>query len=314
SIAGAGDLSGSASASVAMVSALTGAGTIGADGVGAAILASALVGAGSVSADAIGAFLAAAGLTGAGTVAVTLTAPASIAAPLTGAGALAVSLYAQGNMTAALGQDVTEVSPDAIRTLADYLDGHPDTGICGPRIVFPDGTFQSCGYRFPTVWSEIRQSKNVNRLVKALVGPETFPADWPEARDVDWVDGACLMIRREVIDRIGPLDEQFFLYAEELDWCFNARKAGWRVAAVPAAGIVHHQGKSSAQVSDRSLEYFMDTRLRYYRKNRGLAVALFVSAVYGAGCLKQWRSEPRKSRVKLRAVSRWWAGLFGRAR
>jgi len=208
----------------------------------------------------------------------------------------------------------TEVSPDAIRTLADYLDRHPDTGICGPRIVFPDGTFQSCGYRFPTVWSEIRQSKNVNRLVKALVGPETFPADWPEARDVDWVDGACLMIRREVIDRIGPLDEQYFLYAEELDWCFNARKAGWRVAAVPAAGIVHHQGKSSAQVSDRSLEYFMDTRLRYYRKNRGLAVALFVSAVYGAGCLKQWRSEPRKSRVKLRAVSRWWAGLFGRAR
>ena len=114
SITGAGDLSGSASASVAMVSALTGAGTIGADGVGAAILASALVGAGSVSADAIGAFLADAGLTGAGTVAVTLTAPASIAAPLTGAGALTVSLYAQGNMMAALGQDVTEVSPDAI--------------------------------------------------------------------------------------------------------------------------------------------------------------------------------------------------------
>lgn len=114
SIAGTGSLSSSASASVAMVSALTGAGTIGADGVGAAILASALVGAGSVTADAIGAFLAAAGLTGAGSVAVTLTAPASIAAPLTGAGALAVSLYAQGNMTAALGQDVTEVSPDAI--------------------------------------------------------------------------------------------------------------------------------------------------------------------------------------------------------
>lgn len=114
SITGAGDLSGSASASVAMVSALTGTGTLGADGVGAAILVSALAGSGSVAADAIGAFLASAGLTGAGTVAVTLTAPASVAASLVGTGALAVSLYAQANMEAALGQDTTEVSPDAI--------------------------------------------------------------------------------------------------------------------------------------------------------------------------------------------------------
>jgi hypothetical protein len=73
--------------------------------------------------------------------------------------------------------------------------------------------------------------------------------------------------------------------------------------------MVHHLGKSSSQVSDRSLVYFMDTRLRYYRKNRGLAVALFVSAVYVAGCFKQLRSEPHKSRVKLTAIRQWWRGL-----
>ena len=71
----------------------------------------------------------------------------------------------------------TEVRPDTIPTLAGFLDAHPDAGICGPRIVFPDGSFQSCGYRFPTLLSEIRQSKNVNRLIKAIAGPETFVAD-----------------------------------------------------------------------------------------------------------------------------------------
>jgi GT2 family glycosyltransferase len=204
----------------------------------------------------------------------------------------------------------TEVRPDTIAALAGYLDSHPDTGICGPRILFPDGSFQSCGYRFPTVLSEIRQSKNVNKVIKALAGKETFAADTAVTREVDWVDGACLMIRRTVIDAIGPLDEQYFLYAEELDWCFNARKAGWTIAAVPAAAMIHHLGKSSSQVSDQSLIYFMDTRLRYYRKNRGLATALFVSLVYAAGCVKQLRQEPHKSKVKLTAIRLWWGSLL----
>ena len=208
----------------------------------------------------------------------------------------------------------TELRPETIPTLAGYLDANPGTGVCGPRVVYPDGSFQSCGYRFPTVWSEIRMSQNVNRVIKAFVGPETFVADHPETREVDWVDGGCLMIRRSVVDQIGPLDEQYFLYAEELDWCFNARKAGWSIAAVPAAEMVHHLGKSSAQVSDRSLIYFMDTRLRYYHKNRGLPAALFVSLVYVAGCLKQWRAEPHKSKVKLTAIRQWWGTLLSAAR
>ncbi len=205
----------------------------------------------------------------------------------------------------------TEIRPDTLQVLAGYLDACPAAGICGPRIVFPDGTFQSCGYRFPTLAAEIRQSKNVNRVIKAIAGPETFVADFPEIREVEWVDGACLMIRRTVIDQIGPLDEQYFLYAEELDWCFSARRAGWTVAAVPTTTIVHHLGRSTAQVSDRSLMSLVETRLRFYRKNRGLLTALAVSLVYAAGCLKQLGREPHKSKVKLAAVRSWWRGLLG---
>lgn len=205
----------------------------------------------------------------------------------------------------------TEIRPDTVQVLAGYLDASPGTGICGPRIVFPDGTFQSCGYRFPTLLAEIRQSKNVNRAIKAIAGPDTFVADSAEIREVEWVDGACLMIRRAVIDQIGPLDEQYFLYAEELDWCFSARRAGWTTVAVPTTTIVHHLGRSTAQVSDRSLMLLVGTRLRFYRKNRGLPTALAVSLVYVAGCLKQMRREPHKSRVKLAAVQNWWRSLLG---
>ena len=203
----------------------------------------------------------------------------------------------------------TLVSPETIGDLVVFMDDHPDVGICGPRILFPDGRFQSCGYRFPTLLSEIRQSKNVNRVLRVLVGDEPPLTVEPVPYDVDWVDGACLLIRREAIREIGVLDEQFFLYAEELDWCFRARKAGWRISAVPHVHMVHYQGQSSAQMSDFSLAHLVETRLRYYRKHHGVTMAAVTSLVYAAGCLKQFNRDRRKARVKLQATMRWWRTL-----
>lgn len=113
------------------------------------------------------------------------------------------------------------------------------------------------------------------------------------------------MIRRDVIDMIGLLDEQFFMYAEELDWCFNARRQGWRIVAHPGTSILHYGGQSSAQVAERSLALLIETRLRYYRKNFGLGTAGLVSLVYLAGLAKQYRSERLKSQAKLRGVWQW---------
>ena len=203
----------------------------------------------------------------------------------------------------------TLVSPETIGDLIAFMDEHPQVGICGPRIVFPDGRFQSCGYRFPTLMSEIRQSKNVNKVLRVLIGDEPALAMKPVPYDVDWVDGACLLIRRETLREIGLLDEQFFLYAEELDWCFRARKGGWRICAVPHVQMIHYQGQSSGQMSDFSLAHLVDTRLRYYRKNHGLPMAAVTSVVYAAGCIKQLRRDRRKARVKLHATLRWWRTL-----
>jgi len=128
--------------------------------------------------------------------------------------------------------------------------------------------------------------------------------------EVDWVDGCCLMIRRSVVERIGPLDEQYFLYAEELDWCVRAGKAGWRVCALPEVRMVHHQGQSSSQLSDFSLMHLVETRLRYYRKHHGLGTALATSIVYVAGCLRQVGRSRQKQAVRLRATVRWWRSLL----
>jgi GT2 family glycosyltransferase len=204
----------------------------------------------------------------------------------------------------------TEIQPDTLQRMVRFMDAHNTVGICGPKIFFPDGRFQSCGYRFPTLLAEIRQSRNIGKLLRSVVGPEE-PA---EVKDVpfeaDWVDGACLMIRRNVIAQVGDLDEQYFLYAEELDWCFRVRKAGWTIYALPDISMVHHQGQSSAQMSDFSLAHLVETRLRYYQKNHGLSIATLTSLVYLAGSARQWNRNPRKEKVKMRATLRWWRSLL----
>jgi GT2 family glycosyltransferase len=215
---------------------------------------------------------------------------------------------ASGRHVLLLNPDAT-VLPTTIAEMAAFLDRHPKAGICGPKVLFPDGNFQSCGYHFPSPLTEVRISRHVGRAVRLLVGEEPAPPSGDSPYECDWVDGCCLMIRREVIERIGLLDEQYFLYSEELDWCFNARKAGWAVFALPGVEMAHHRGKSSEQVSDWSLALLVETKLRYFRKNHGLPTALFVSLVNATGFLKGMRREPRKNRAKLKGVRQFWASL-----
>lgn len=204
----------------------------------------------------------------------------------------------------------TEVPPDAIASMVAFMDRTPDAAMCGPQVRFPDGRFQSCGYLFPTLLREVRQSKRVGSVVRWLVGDDT-PSTVPDSPvERDWVDGCCLLIRTSVIEQIGLLDEQYFLYAEELDWCFQARQRGWRIFALPHVTIVHHLGQSSGQMSEFSLGCLIETRLRYYRKNHGLLTAAAVSVVYMLGCIKQMRNDRRKNAVKLKATMRWWRTVW----
>jgi GT2 family glycosyltransferase len=199
------------------------------------------------------------------------------------------------------------LAPDALGTLSAALTRWSHAAAVGPYVKNPDGSTQSCGYRFPTLLGEIRQSRRIDRALGWVAGPNVPQPPATAEGEVDWADGCCLLIRREALAAVGLLDEQYFLYTEELDWCFNARKAGWQIVAVPTATVKHHRGQSSASTGTGSLTtaLMVETRLRYYRKNYTLSTALAAAVVLGMGFLKQWRSDPRGSRAKLAGIARW---------
>jgi hypothetical protein len=165
----------------------------------------------------------------------------------------------------------TEVVGDALRTLVNFADAHPDVGVVGPQLLNPDGTVQSSRRRFPTLATALFESTWLEPVAPRRVLTRYRVLDHPDDAiiDVDWVDGAALMARREAIEQVGPLDEGFFMYSEELDWCRRFRQVGWRVVYLPTAQIVHHRGKSSEQVVTARHIHFQTSKVRYFRKHHG---------------------------------------------
>ncbi len=184
----------------------------------------------------------------------------------------------QGRYICLLNPD-TVVSPGALSTLVAYMDAHPDVGIVGPQLRYPDGTLQPSRYRFPSVMTALMESTPLAWLWPNNPWNRRYhcgDCSPHEEHEVDWLNGACLMVRREVIDRVGNLDERFFMYSEELDLCRRAKMAGWRVMYVPQAVVVHHEGKSSEQVVVARHVHFNRSKVLYFRKHHGAWAAFFV--------------------------------------
>ena len=181
---------------------------------------------------------------------------------------------ARGRYVLLLNPD-TEVVGDALETLVAFADAHPDVGVVGPQLLNPDGTVQSSRRRFPTLATALLESTWLQPYAPRRLLARYYVLDRPddEVQDVDWVTGAALMARREAVEQVGPLDEGFFMYSEELDWCRRFRAAGWRVVYLPTARIIHHEGKSSEQVLPARHIHFQTSKIRYFRKYHGPAAA-----------------------------------------
>ena len=166
----------------------------------------------------------------------------------------------------------TKPLPGSIARLVRYLEAHPQTGMAGPRLWYGDGSPQSSRRRFPSLATLFTESTIIQRYLPNLPLFARYTlADSPDdaPQEVDWLVGAALMVRREVYEQIGGLDEGFFMYSEELDWCKRAKDAGWRIAYEPAAEIIHYEGKSSEQAVARRDIAFFSSRVRYARKYYG---------------------------------------------
>jgi len=194
----------------------------------------------------------------------------------------------------------TIVRPGAIRTLIEFMLANDRVGIAGSRLEDPDGTPQRSAFRFPSIASEfeagIRLGIVSKLLQKSLLAPPVQNYD----HQTGWVAGASVIIRRQVFESIGLLDEEYFLYYEETDFCLRAKRAGWECWYVPASRVVHLVGQSSG-VTDpkrpprRLPRYWFDSWVKYFIKNHGWFYAFLTGIAHLSGVVL-WRIRARLQR------------------
>jgi N-acetylglucosaminyl-diphospho-decaprenol L-rhamnosyltransferase len=182
----------------------------------------------------------------------------------------------------------TWVRPGALATLVRFLEERPGVGVVGSRLEKPDGSPQRSWFAFPSVAGEFEGAFRMRAVTRALRHWVGDPRPPEEACPVDWVAGASLMVRREVFDAVGLMDEGFFLYFEEVDFCLRARHAGWPCWYVPGARVVHLVGRSSgvsdprAVTSRRRPRYWFAARRRYFTTHHGAAGSLLADLAWVA--------------------------------
>lgn len=189
-----------------------------------------------------------------------------------------------------------KVFPGCLDALADYLDQNPQVGMVGPKILNRDLTHQSSCRRFPALWNnfcEITFLAKFFRGVWFFSGEHMFYFQGDRLMDVDVLVGCFWTIRREAVDEFGLLDEGFFMFAEDVDWCKRFWENGWRVTFCPAAQAIHYRGGSSTKKDAVWLAVTQQRSiLRYWKKHHGITANL------GFGCL-----------IFLQKGSRWLASL-----
>lgn len=219
--------------------------------------------------------------------------------------------------------DDTVVHPHALDALCRFMDSHPDVGVVGPRLLNPDGSLQQSCYRFP---SPLR-SFTENLLLTAAFPEHPVLGDYrmwahDSEREVDFVVGAAMLVRCQIIEKVGTLDTNFFMYFEEIDWQRRITQAGGRVGFCPDAVITHLGGQSSEGLRGRQLVEFNRGHLRYMRKYYGIAGATLHRLLMIVGALLRlslWnllalvkptrRSEARQNIAVWKHHLRWWSGL-----
>ena len=189
----------------------------------------------------------------------------------------------QGSYVLLLNPD-TEVKPGTLQTLLDFMEAEPQIGLVGAQLLNADGSLQTSCYPAPTLLRELWRLFHLDSL--RPYGTYRM-ADWnrTQPREVEALLGACLFIRRQVLDEVGLLDESYFMYSEEIDLCYRVSQAGWPIYWVPQAQIVHYGGQSTQQVPTKMFLHLYGSKLRYFRKHYGRSSALAYKFIILAAAL-----------------------------
>lgn len=177
----------------------------------------------------------------------------------------------QGRYVALVNPDVI-VLPGCLDALADFLDQNPKVGNVGPRVLNPDRTLQSSCRRFPTLWNNFCNATSLASVFKNsrfFAGEHMFFFPHDRTLAVDVLVGCFSMIRRETFDAVGLLDENLFMYGDDVDWCRRCWKAGWQVVFFPGAQAIHDRGKITAPYPVRFAVAQQRSVLYYWKKHHG---------------------------------------------
>lgn len=211
--------------------------------------------------------------------------------------------FARGKFMLLLNPD-TELLPDVLSATIAYLRSHPDVGIVGCKILYPNGSVQQSARELPTLWTLFLEN---TLLYKFLPHSGLFRNPWitdtEKEQEVDVVKGAFFLTKRETLDSVGLFDERFFLYSEEQDWCFRAKQKGWRIVYLPVAGITHYEGGSSQPGCNSGRLLVYDSEYEYYKKHFGKTYAILARVIMFLGVLLRlilWSSILVADRLRLR--------------
>jgi GT2 family glycosyltransferase len=185
----------------------------------------------------------------------------------------------------------TEAEPGSLTLLARYLEAHPEVGAVGPKLLNTDGSNQPNGRRFPTPWIEFLGHSGLAKWnmrgynLRYQYQREDFDIEW----ETDQVTGACLMLPRAVLEKVGVLEEAFYMYYEETELCWRIKQAGWKVMYVPQSRVVHHWMGSARQRSKAMTRQLYKSAIIYYRKTAGFPQQLTMRGVVAIGWLRnEW--------------------------
>lgn len=204
----------------------------------------------------------------------------------------------------------TVVHPGWLTPLVEYADAHPRAGLIGPKLLNPDGTLQYSCRRFPSLGAGLFRHTPLEIFSprNRFVG-DYLMKDWAHdaPRQVDWLSGACLLARREMIEEIGGLDEGYFMYFEDVDWSRRAHDAGWEVHYIPEPVVLHEVGKSSDRRPKRMIVMHHQSAYRYFRRHSALGRSPVGRGLLAAGLaaragLTLGRNEAIKWQARLRKL------------
>lgn len=182
---------------------------------------------------------------------------------------------------------------DCLSNLRLFMDKHSQVGICGSRIQNPDNSYWDITFRFPTIFSEFEKSIKLGIISKALNDKKVAYKAPKENSQVDWLSGASLVIRTEVFKTIGLLDENYFLYYEETDFCLKALKNSWQTWYTPSSEVMHIAGESTQVNTHNAKEaelkripnYILESRRYYFLKNHGFFYTLLADITWICGTM-----------------------------